>query len=177
MASKHRKSFFGQDAGLILSTSSLYDDFIFVRLIKRNLNGSWEKPSKHEGRSIKLSLEEIVRILEVLNEESSNWTAYHSYADKKTQICFKWREEDAKTLWINVGDYGKTLDRAEARLLILLLDHLLKEKIANATIPPKERNVPRDEKNPFRSTASNKSDSLEFKKISSPKNAGYLPRN
>jgi len=133
MGKEHSKSFFGQNTGLIINTSSETEPYIFLRCIKRKHDGIWEKPSKGEGKVIKCSLEEIVLMLSVLNRKQLNWSSYHSYKDNKTQISFGWEDEKAKTLWINIGNYAKMLNFAQAEVLRLLLTHVLKEKIKFAT--------------------------------------------
>ena len=66
MGDTHSKSFFGQNTGLIVSSSSKTDPYFFIRCIKKKPGGSWEKPSSGEGKVVKCSLDEIVMILEVL---------------------------------------------------------------------------------------------------------------
>ncbi|MHA1488868.1 MAG: hypothetical protein ACTSRI_04350 [Promethearchaeota archaeon] len=143
MSNAHNYSFFGQNTGLIIHSSSKLDPFLFIRSIKKKSNGSWEKPSVGEGKLIKCSLEEIVMILQVLNREMLNWTSYHSYKDNKTTISFSWEDEKAKTFWINIANYSKMLNFAQAEILKLLLNHLLKEKIKHAT-SLKRKNVDRN---------------------------------
>ncbi|MFX0057278.1 MAG: hypothetical protein ACFE85_05450 [Candidatus Hodarchaeota archaeon] len=144
MVEFHSKSFFGQNTGLILSSSSKFQPFIFLRCIKKKPDGTWEKPSENEGKLIKCSLEELVMILEVLSHRSLNWQSFHNYKDKKTSLSFNWEEKNADTLWINIGDYSKMLNLAQAEVLRLLLLHILKEKIVFATgLNGKEKNEKR----------------------------------
>ena len=133
MSDQHSQSFFGQNTGLLLNSTSKSDPYLFIRCIKRKTNGIWEKPSKREGKVIKCSLEEIVMILNVLDRKSLNWQSYHTYKDKKTAISFSWEDENAKTLWINIGEYSKMLTFAQAEIFRLLLNHILDEKIMFAT--------------------------------------------
>ena len=133
MGDTHSKSFFGQNTGLIVNSSSKTDPYFFIRCIKKKSGGSWEKPSSGEGKVIKCSLDEIVMILEVLNHKQINWTSYHTYKDIKTDISFGWEDEQSKTLWINVANYSKMLNFAQTEILRLLLTHILKEKIKYAT--------------------------------------------
>ena len=134
MGDSHSKSFFGQNAGLILSSSSKIDPFFFIRCIKKKPDGNWEKPSKGEGKVIKFSLDEAVMILQVLNRKLLNWKSYHTYKDNKTPLSFSWEDEKAKTLWINIANYSKMFNFAQAENLRLLITHLLDEKIEFATI-------------------------------------------
>lgn len=136
----HSKSFFGQNTGMIVSSSSSSDPFIFIHCIKKKPDGIWEKPSTKEGKIIKISLEEIVMILRVLNRQTLNWQSHHIYKDKKTSLSFSWEDEDANILWINIGIYSKMLNLAQTEILRLLLIHLLKEKIVFSTIPKRTSN-------------------------------------
>ena len=140
MVDSHSKSFFGQNTGMIVSSSSSSDPFIFIHCIKKKPDGIWEKPSINEGKIIKISLEEIVMILRVLNRQTLNWQSHHIYKDKKTSLSFSWEDEDANILWINIGIYSKMLNLAQTEILRLLLIHLLKEKIVYSTIPKRTSN-------------------------------------
>ncbi|MFX1493697.1 MAG: hypothetical protein ACFFBZ_05395, partial [Promethearchaeota archaeon] len=116
--------------------------------IKKKSNGIWEKPSANEGKTIKLSLEEIVMILQVLNRRIINWTNYHSYQNKKTHISFNWEDDNTDVLWINISDYSKMLNFAQVEILRLLLTHILNEKIIYATSSKKKsKSVSQDEFN------------------------------
>jgi len=134
MVDSHSKGFFGQNTGMIVSSSSSSDPFIFIHCIKKKPDGIWEKPSTNEGKIIKISLEEIVMILRVLNRQTLNWQSHHIYKDKKTSLSFSWEDENANILWINIGIYSKMLSLAQTEILRLLLIHLLKEKIVYSTI-------------------------------------------
>ncbi len=147
MGDSHSQSFFGQNAGLILNSSSKSDPFFFIRCIKKKPDGNWEKPSKGEGKVIKFSLEETIMILQVLDRKLLNWKSYHTYKDIKTPISFSWEDEKAKTLWINIENYSKMLSLAQTEILRLLIAHLLNEKIEFATISsPKESNPKKSKK-------------------------------
>jgi antitoxin component YwqK of YwqJK toxin-antitoxin module len=140
MVDSHSKSFFGQNTGMIVSSSSSSDPFIFIHCIKKKPDGIWEKPSINEGKVIKISLEEIVMILRVLNRQTLNWQSHHIYKEKKTSLSFSWEDEDTNILWINIGIYSKMLNLAQAEILRLLLIHLLREKIFYSTIPKRTSN-------------------------------------
>ncbi len=140
MVDSHSKSFFGQNTGMIVSSPSSSDPFIFIHCIKKKPDGIWEKPSINEGKMIKISLEEMIMILRVLNRQTQNWQSHHIYKDKKTSLSFSWEDEDANILWINIGIYSKMLNLAQTEILRLLLIHLLKEKIAYSTIPKRNSN-------------------------------------
>ncbi len=54
MVDAHNQPFFGKNTGLFIQTSSKTEPYMFLRCIKRKSDGSWEKPSKNEGKTIKL---------------------------------------------------------------------------------------------------------------------------
>ncbi|MFX1337595.1 MAG: hypothetical protein ACFFDK_03215 [Promethearchaeota archaeon] len=159
MADQHSQSFFGQNTGLIISSSSKSDAFLFIRGIRRKSDGNWEKLSAGEGKVIKCSLEEIVMILTVLNRNSLKWQSYHTYKDNKTSISIGWEDEEAKTLWINIDKYSKMINYAQAEIIRLLLIHILDEKIRYATSSNNEN--------------MNKGKDL----INSPKDINYISHN
>ena len=134
MVDKHSQSFFGQSTGLTLLSSSKSDSFIFLKCINKKPDGSWEKPSLGEGKTIKCNLDEIIMILEVLQRNSDSWSSYHNFNEVKTQISFKWEDETKKKLLIYIGSYSKMLNFAQAEIFRLLLKHILKEKIEFSTV-------------------------------------------
>jgi hypothetical protein len=134
MVDKHSQSFFGQSTGITLQSSSKSNPYIFFKCIQKKPDGSWEKPSKGEGKTIKMQLDEIIMILDVLNRKSDSWSSYHNFNKVKTQISVKWEDPNKKKLWINIDKYSKMLNFAQAELLRLLLKHILKEKIEYSTV-------------------------------------------
>jgi len=134
MVNKHSQSFFGQSTGLTLVSSSKTDSFIFFKCIKKKPDGSWEKPSLGEGKTIKCNLDEIVMILEVLKRNKDSWSSYHNFNDIKTQISFKWEDGSKQKLLIYIGKYSKMLNFAQTEIFRMLLKHIIKEKIEFATI-------------------------------------------
>ena len=134
MVDKHSQSFFGQSTGLTLLSSSKSDSFIFFKCIKKKPDGSWEKPSLGEGKTIKCNLDEIIMILEVLHRNNDSWSSFHNFNDVKTQISFKWEDGAKKKLLIYIGNYSKMLNFAQTEIFRLLLEHILQEKIEYATI-------------------------------------------
>lgn len=134
MTDKHSQSFFGQATGLTISSPSRKEPFIFFKCIKKKPDGNWEKPSKREGLTIKCNLDEIVMIHQVLKKQTNEWSSYHSYKDKQTQISFAWENGSDNKLWINIGNYSKILSLAQVVILRMLIKHLLQEKIEHATI-------------------------------------------
>jgi len=134
MVDKHSQSFFGQSTGLTLLSSSKSDSFIFFKCIKKKPDGSWEKPSLGEGKTIKCNLDEIIMILEVLHRNNDSWSSFHNFNDVKTQISFKWEDGAKKKLLIYIGNYSKMLNFSQTEIFRLLLKHILDEKIEFATI-------------------------------------------
>ncbi|MCK4284766.1 MAG: hypothetical protein KAX18_01135, partial [Candidatus Lokiarchaeota archaeon] len=102
-----------------------------MKFIKKKGDGSWEKLSTREGKTIKVSLEEVVMILEVLKKKMKSWSTVHSFKEDKTSISISWEGETK--VWFNIGDYPKMLSFAQIEILKLLLLHLLEEKIEFAT--------------------------------------------
>jgi hypothetical protein len=135
MVNKHTYSFFGQNIALIIKSNSKYDNFLFIKCIKRKSNGKWEKFTEREGKIIKCSLEEIMFILCVLNHQIPSWQNFHIYKDEKTVISLGWEENNNQILWFNIANYSKMLNFAEIEILKLLLIHIIKEKIIFSTIP------------------------------------------
>ncbi|MGB5909646.1 MAG: hypothetical protein WBH31_00495 [Promethearchaeia archaeon] len=133
MVDKHSQSFFGQSTGLTLLSSSRSDPYLYFKCIQKKQNGSWEKPSAGEGKTIKCNLDEIIMILQVLKKNEKAWSSFHNFNDSKTQISFKWDEKNDKRLMIRIGKYSKVLNYSQVELLRLLLKHILKEKIEYAT--------------------------------------------
>ncbi len=138
MTNSHSLSFFGQNSGITIKSSAKEDPFLFLKFIKKKQDGSWEKPSRGEGKSIKLSMEEIVMILRLLQKKTKNWSTVHTFKNMKTQISFNWdtskEKDDEKILWLSVGEYKKMFNYAQTEIFYMLLDHLIKEKIEFATI-------------------------------------------
>ncbi len=133
MTDKHDKIFFGQASALSISTPSKDKPFIFVRCIKKKADNTWEKPTLGEGKVIRLSLEEIVMFLKVLNKKIERWNSVHNYKDESTAISINW-DGDNEKLWIKIGEYSKMFKSPQTEILTLLMEHLLKEKIKYATI-------------------------------------------
>ncbi len=140
MANSHSKSFFGQNTGIILTSWSKYEPFIFLNCIKMKPNGIWEKLSDNEGKIIKLSLEEIILILRVLNRQNLMWQNIHRYKDSKTCISFTWQDAETDIFWINIDNYSKMLNPAQIEILRLLLTHILHEKLIYSTSMDQEFN-------------------------------------
>lgn len=132
MTDIHNKSFFGQKVGMILSSRSKTDPFIFLKFLKKKANNEWEKPSKGEGKTIKISIEEMITILSVLYRKLPKWSGFHSFKEEKTSINMNWDEKN-ELLWIRVDEYAKSLKFPQTEFLKLLIEHLIIEKISFAT--------------------------------------------
>ncbi len=137
MVEYHNKAFFGSSGGMFFDSSSWSNQFFFLRFIKKKDNGTWEKPSKGEGKSIKFSLEEMVLILRVLRKEAPSWKTIHIFEENKTSIFFKWDKENKERFHVNGGDYYKMLNYSEVVVFKALLEHVFEEKIANSTVKSK----------------------------------------
>ena len=133
MTDKHSKSFFGHDTGIIVSSPEKTLPHIFLTCIKRKDDGTWEKTSKGEGKIVKLSIEEIICILEVIKGNHAKWRGYHVFKDYRTEILVNWEDETKQTIVLNIGEYEKKLSFPNLNFFKLLLDHLLLEKIEFAT--------------------------------------------
>ncbi len=133
MVDKHSQSFFGQSTGITVLSPSRSDPYLYFKCIQKKQNGSWEKPSAGEGKTIKCNLDELIMILQVLKKNEKAWSSFHNFNDSKTQISFKWDEKNDKKLMIKIGKYSKVLNFSQVELLRLLLKHMLKEKIEYAT--------------------------------------------
>ncbi|MFX1393195.1 MAG: hypothetical protein ACFFAH_06415 [Promethearchaeota archaeon] len=144
MADFHTKSFFGQKSGIIINSPAKLVPYIFLTCINKKKDGTWEKPSKNEGKTVRLSLEEIICILEVLNRKSQNWRGYHVFRDEKTEIFVGWHSEAREVLKFKIGNYKKKLRFPNTNFLIKLLQHILDEKIEFATSGTFETKVGRE---------------------------------
>jgi len=133
MADFHTKTFYGQKTSLRVTSPSKEVPYIFLSCINRKDNGSWEKPSEGEGKTVRLSIEEIICILEVLNRRMANWRGFHVFKERKTEIYVGWEDESRHVLRIKIGKYIKTIRFPNLNFLTLMLDHILNEKIEHAT--------------------------------------------
>ncbi len=133
MADFHTKTFYGQKSSIIITSPAKIVPYIFLSCIDRKDNGKWETTTKGEGKTVKISIEEIICILEVLYRRSANWRGYHIFKDRKTEIYVGWEDESRQILQIRIGEYLKKLRFPNLNFMTLLLDHLLSEKIEFAT--------------------------------------------
>jgi len=133
MADIHKKSFWGNKTALILESPAKKVPYIFITSIKKKGNGDWEKFSQKEGKIIKLSLKEIICILEVLEKRIDNWRGYHIFNQESTEIYVYWKDTSKSICTFEIGSYTIDLKFPDNKLLTLLLIHLLTEKIEFAT--------------------------------------------
>ena len=133
MADFHTKTFYGQKSSILITSPAKMVPYIFLSCIKRRDDGKWEVPTKGEGKTVKISIEEIICILEVLNRRSANWRGYHIFKDRKTEIYVGWEDESRQILQIRIGEYTKTLRFPNLNFMTLMLDHILNEKMEFAT--------------------------------------------
>ncbi|MFX1309414.1 MAG: hypothetical protein ACFFB6_11495 [Promethearchaeota archaeon] len=133
MADFHTKTFYGQKTSVRITSPSRQVPYIFLSCLYRKDNGSWEKPSEGEGKTVRLSIEEIICILEVLNRRSANWRGYHVFKERKTEIYVGWEDESRQVLQVRIGEYRKKLRFPNLNFMTLMLDHILNEKIEYAT--------------------------------------------
>ena len=140
MVDKHSYSFFGQTNGLIINSSSKEDPFLFFTCLKKKQDGSWEKPSSGEGKTIKMSLEEMVMILEVLKGNNPSWKTQHNYQEENTPINFSWDANQKDKMWVVIGTYKKVLTPSQVIILRMLLNHIVEEKIQFGTGPRNKTN-------------------------------------
>lgn len=133
MSDTHILSFFGQNTGIIIKSTSKFKSYIFVQCIKKSPNGKWESLTSNQGKTLKFTLEEMIMILQVLTRRALNWQSFHIYKEKRTSFSFSWEDEETKVLWINIADYSKVLNFAQAEIFRLLLKHLIEEKVVFST--------------------------------------------
>lgn len=133
MADFHTKTIYGQKSSIIITSPTKMVPYIFLSCINRKEDGTWESSSKGEGKTVKISIEEIICILEVLNRKSANWRGYHLFKDRQTEIYVGWEDETRQVLTIKIGDYIKKIRFPNLNLMTLLLEHILSEKIEFAT--------------------------------------------
>jgi len=119
--------------------------------VRKKRDGKWEKTSQGEGKTIRLSLEEMVSIKEVFKKCPSSWKSVHKYKEEMTSIDFDSRENQSLPYLLKIGTYPKPLTFAQGEIFRMLLDHLITEKIEHLnTFIKKPANT-----NEFQSTTQN----------------------
>ncbi|TXT67503.1 MAG: hypothetical protein BAJALOKI1v1_80036 [Promethearchaeota archaeon] len=145
MTDIHEIAFWEDKTALILRSSSRTLPYIFFTSIRKKENGEWEKPSKKEGKVIKIDLKEIICLLEVLQQELEEWRGYHIYKQESTEIYSHWQDKSKTVFVFEIGDYEINLKFPDTKLLALLLDHILLEKIEYATSGSTESKILNDD--------------------------------
>ena len=132
MTDYHIKTFYGQKSSITLTSPSKSAPYIFLSCINRKEDGTWERTSEGEGKTVKISIEEIICILKVLLKKSANWRGFHIFKERKTEIYVGW-EESREVIQIRIGEYIKKLRFPNLNFFTLMLEHILSEKIEFAT--------------------------------------------
>jgi len=133
MTDYHIKTFYGQKSSITLTSPSKSAPYIFLSCFNRKENGTWERTSEGEGKTVKISIEEIICILEVLLKKSANWRGFHVFKERKTEIYVGWEKESREVIQIKIGGYIKKLRFPNLNFFSLMLEHILSEKIEFAT--------------------------------------------
>ncbi|MFX1487776.1 MAG: hypothetical protein ACFFBI_01420 [Promethearchaeota archaeon] len=133
MTDYHNKAFYGQNSVVSITSTQKTVPYIFLSIMNRKADGTWESVKKGEGKTVKISIEEIICILEVLHKKSANWRGYHVFKERKTEIYVGWENDSRQVLQIKVGGYKKKFRFPNLEFLMLLLEHILNEKIEFAT--------------------------------------------
>jgi len=133
MVDYHIKTFYGQKSSITLTSSSNSAPYVFLSCINRKEDGTWERTSEGEGKTVKISIEEIICILEVLLKKSANWRGFHVFKERKTEIYVGWEKESREVIQIKIGVYIKKLRFPNLNFFTLMLEHILSEKIEFAT--------------------------------------------
>ena len=136
MVDNHNVPFFGQKTAMILKTGAEADPHMYITCIRKK-GEAWEKV-KEEGRTVKLTIIEIINISRVVNSKIPSWSTVHDFKNNKTRIEAMWtagKDESADDVfWLKIAKYSKpyTLDQVE--FLKIMLAHIVEEKIAKATL-------------------------------------------
>ena len=133
MVKHHRKEFFDSSTGILFDSGPSSSPTIFLTFIKKKEDGSWEKPSLKEGKTVKFTLEEVPFILRVINGEAFVWNTIHSFEGQETSISFEQDSENREKLKVKAGDYQKLLSYGEVEVFKALLEHVFQEKIIAST--------------------------------------------
>ncbi len=133
MTDYHTKTFYGQKSSISLTSPSKSVSYVFLSIFNRKEDGTWERTSEGEGKTVKITIEEIICILEVLNKNSANWRGFHVFKERKTEIYVGWEKESREVIQIKIGDYVKKLRFPNLNFLTMILEHILGEKIEFAT--------------------------------------------
>ena len=133
---RHTHSFFGQKVGVIFDSADWKDPYLYLRFLKKKATGDWEKPSKKEGKNIKLNLLEILAIQDVFQGQGRKWSTVHKFGDETTPITI---EQKGEEFMLGIPGYAKYFKFPESLLFAKIMAHVVEEKIVYATgYSPKE---------------------------------------
>jgi hypothetical protein len=108
---RQQRSFFGQKVGMIFDSEIWNDDCAYISFLRKKDTGIWEKPSKGEGKKIKLNLGELIMLQKVVNGDLEKWSTFHKFNNQTTSISVSNKRNDSpiNEVWVNVSGYGKNL--------------------------------------------------------------------
>ncbi len=135
---RHFYIFFGSKSAISISSPSMSKPFVFLRCIGEKGDGTWEKPTNGEGKTVKCVLEEMACIMNVLEKKEKKWSTYHRYKGDGKGILFEMQDDG---LLVKIGHYTKKFKAGQFEVFRDLMKHLYVEKIEHATIstiPTKE---------------------------------------
>jgi hypothetical protein len=173
---RHTRSFFGQKTGIIFDSGDYTQESVYLTFIKKLPSEIWEKPSEGQGIKIKMNLGELIMIRRVLMFMDDRWSTVHKYNEEQTSISVNRNNPEEEEIWISVDKgkdkdkYSKNLRPPETEILLMLLNHVLEEKIANATVPQAQSNTNGDdESGNEKKNTPEKQPKVETKKQEPPK--------
>ncbi len=136
----HRYSFFGQKTAVIFQSGDWIDPHVFLTFIKKRDGGAWEKLAV--GKTVKLSLPEVVALRDVVAGTKPEWKTYHKSNGAGTPISARLEsgkdDRGSSTVLLSAGEYLRPIAYPETTILEKILDHVFEEKIAHATGSPKQ---------------------------------------
>jgi len=142
MTHSHRKSFFGQKTGMVLSSRDWVEPWVMLTFIKKKgTNGNeWEKFA--EGKTLKVNLVELAAIRDVVRGVKPAWKTFHKYNGTGTPIEVRWENDKQETVVFSAGGYVRPVQWPESVVLAQILDHIFQEKIQYATSPQNMAETP-----------------------------------
>ena len=127
----HDQGFFGQKSALLFNSGDWAEPYAYLKCIKKTPTG-WEKPSNQEGKTVKLSLTELIALHDVLRGKKRKWTTVHQFQEERTSISVGWQQSPDE-IWFAIADYRKKIQYPETTLFHKLLAHIIEEKIEYST--------------------------------------------
>jgi len=129
-------SFFRASIGIILAPAAESGN-LFIKMTRKTENGSFEKFSKGQGRTIALSVQEISQAIIQLENEREFVAFHRSPSGIQTRIRFLPKQND---LEIRLEDYVFSLNPAEKRIFCKLLEKT-EDAILSQIVMGKQINV------------------------------------